>query len=378
MFISNKDFFGIYGGQYVSNIILDELNIIKKKYKSLILKKNFLNKLYSILCKISNRPTPLYKAKNFSKKFGNNFFFKREDLNFTGSHKINNVIGQILIAKKLGKKTVIAETGAGQHGVAVASSCALMNIKCKIFMGEKDFKKQKLNVIKMKKMGAKIVKIKEGNGTLKEAINSAIRYWAKKFSQCFYVIGSVIGPSPYPEMVRNFQSIIGKETKIQALKSNIKIDNIISCIGGGSNSLGMFFDFLNQNINLFGIEAGGNGKKKNSCSIKYGKVSVLHGCKTLVITKKNGIVKNAHSISSGLRYPAIGPEHAYLKDKKLVKYRNIKDKYVIKAFNLFCKLEGIIPSFESSHAIAFAIKISNKEKKKNTIITLSGRGEKDL
>ncbi|WDR79375.1 tryptophan synthase subunit beta [Candidatus Vidania fulgoroideae] len=377
MFISNSDFFGIYGGQYVSNIILDELEIIKEKYKKLLLKKDFLKKVYSILCNISNRPTPLYKAKNFSKKFGSNFFFKREDLNFTGSHKINNVIGQILIAKKLRKRMIIAETGAGQHGIAVASSCAMMNIKCKIFMGKKDFKRQKLNVIKIKKMGAKIIKIREGKGTLKEAINSAIRYWTKNFSKCFYVIGSVVGPSPYPEMVRNFQSIIGKETKIQAFKANIKIDNIISCIGGGSNSLGMFFDFLNYNINLFGIEAGGKGKKKNSCSIKYGKVSVLHGCKTLVLTKKNGIVRDAHSISSGLRYPAIGPEHVYLKDKKLVRYESVKDSDVLKAFNLCCNLEGIIPSFESSHAIAFAIKISNK-KKKNTIITLSGRGEKDL
>ncbi|MGX7589160.1 tryptophan synthase subunit beta [Candidatus Vidania fulgoroideorum] len=377
MYLSNYEFFGKYGGQYVSDSILDELKKINNIYRKLFLKKKFVNNIYNKLCLISNRPTPLYKAINFNKKFGGNFLFKREDLNFTGSHKINNVIGQIMIAKKLKKKTIIAETGAGQHGIAVASICSMLNMKCIIFMGIKDVKKQKFNVNKIKNVGAKIKIVKEGKGTLKEAINSAIRFWAKNFNKCFYLIGSVVGPYPYPEIVRNLQSFIGKETKLQILKLNIKIDNIISCIGGGSNSLGMFFDFIGKEIKLYGIEAGGKNKILNSFSTKYGEEGVLHGCKTLVLKKKNGNIRNAYSISSGLRYPAIGPEHAYLRDKKLINYHSVNDKEVIKAFNLCSKLEGIIPSYESSHAIAFAIKIS-KIKKCNSIITLSGRGEKDL
>ncbi|MGX7589006.1 tryptophan synthase subunit beta [Candidatus Vidania fulgoroideorum] len=374
MFVNNSSFFGKYGGSYVSDSILNELKKIKRVYRNIILNRKFIKEYYLKLCELSNRPTPLYKANNFKKKFGSNFFFKREDLNFTGSHKINNVLGQILLAKKLKKKIIIAETGAGQHGIAVSSICALYGMKCKIFMGKKDAKKQRLNVLKIKKMGAKIVIVKEGKKTLKEAINSAIRFWSENFNKCYYLIGSVVGPAPYPEIVRNFQSIIGKEIKNQT--SNI--DYIVACIGGGSNSIGIFFDFLNKNIKLIGVEAGGKDKFSNSFSTKYGKNGILHGCKTIVMTDKNGNVSDAKSISSGLRYPAIGPEHAYLKKKKLVKYSSVKDNKAIEAFNICSKLEGIIPSYESSHAIAYAIKISKKKKNTNILVNLSGRGEKDI
>ncbi|MGX7576605.1 tryptophan synthase subunit beta [Candidatus Vidania fulgoroideorum] len=371
----NKEFFGKkYGGKYVNESLCKELKKIKNKYRKLVLKGKFVKKYYKLLCEISTRPTPLYFAKNISKIYKGKLFFKREDLNFTGSHKINNVLAQVILAKKMKKNKIIAETGAGQHGVAVSSICAMLNIRCLIFIGKNDYKKQIFNVKKIKKTGAKIKIVKEGNKTLKEAINSAIRYWSGNFNKCFYVIGSVVGPSPYPEMVRNFQSVIGKELKIQIKKK--KIDYIISCIGGGSNALGIFFDFLGKkNLKLVGVEAGGINKNKNSFSTKYGKAGILHGCKTLVLTNKYGNVRDAFSISSGLRYPAIGPEHAYLKEKKLIEYKCVRDKYVIKAFNCCIKNEGIIPSFESSHAIAYAIKIL---KNKNIIVNLSGRGEKDI
>ncbi|MGX7582918.1 tryptophan synthase subunit beta [Candidatus Vidania fulgoroideorum] len=373
---NSKGYFGKFGGRFVSNYLSNELDKLNYFYKKHFSKKINIKRTYNNLTNISCRPTPLYYAKNLSKKIKNKVFFKREDLNFTGSHKINNVIGQMEIAKILNKKIIISETGAGQHGVAVSSICAKFNTNCLIFMGENDCKKQISNYKKIKILGSKIIKVNSGNKSLKEAINEAIRFWINN-KNTYYLIGSVVGPHPYPEIVRNFQKVIGKECYFQLSKNKINLDYIISCIGGGSNGIGIFKEFINSGINLIGVEAGGSNLG-NSASIKNGSIGTIHGCKTYVIKDKNGKLIDARSISSGLRYPSIGPEHAYLSYKNLVKYKSVSDKEVIKAFKITSKLEGIIPSLESSHAIAYAIKLSKKITNNKILINLSGRGDKDV
>ena len=374
--------YGEFGGQYVPQELKKKLNEIEIEFKKVKKDRKFLKEYKEYLKEYVGRPTPLYFAKNLSNYIGGaKIYLKREDLNHTGAHKINNALGQALLAKRMGKTHVIAETGAGQHGVATATVCSLLNIKCTIFMGEKDIERQFVNVQKMKLLGANIVSVTRGNGTLKEAVDEAFEYLLNN-QDAFYLVGSAVGPSPYPEMVKFFQKIIGEEAKKQIIKRESKLPKaIIACIGGGSNSIGLFNDFLKENVEIYGVEGAGLGIKtnKHASAIANNKIGILHGMKTYIMQDEKGNIKDAYSISAGLDYPGIGPEHAYLNKIKRVNYVSITDKEAINAFKLLTKLEGIIPALESSHAIAYAIKIAKNYKKTDSIIVnLSGRGDKDL
>lgn len=372
--------YGEFGGQYVPQELKEKLNEIKKVFKKMKNNKEFIKEYKYYLKEYVGRPSPLYFANNLTKYAGGcKIYLKREDLNHTGAHKINNAIGQVLLAKRMGKTHIIAETGAGQHGVATATVCALFNIKCTIFMGCKDIERQQLNVLKMKLLGANVISVTEGNGTLKEAVDVAFNYLLKH-QDAFYLIGSAVGPDPYPEMVKYFQKIIGEEAKKQIIKQENKLPNaIVACVGGGSNSIGLFSEFLKyKSIDIYGVEANGNGVKHAS-AIKNNTIGIMHGMKTYIMQDKKGNIMDAYSISAGLDYPGIGPEHAYLNKIGRVKYDVITDKEAINAFKLLTKLEGIIPALESSHAIAYAIKIAKKYHKNDImIVNLSGRGDKDL
>ena len=375
--------YGEFGGQYVSQKLKEKLNFINQKFNELKNEKEFKEEYLHYLKNFDGRPTPLYFAKNLTKYInGAKIYLKREDLNHTGAHKINNAIGQVLLAKRLGYNHIIAETGAGQHGVATATVCALFNIKCTIFMGIKDIERQKVNVEKMKLLGAIIYEVKEGEGTLKEAVDAAFEYF-KNNNDAYYLIGSAVGPSPYPEIVKCFQKIIGMETKKQIKKIENKLPNaIICCIGGGSNSIGMFNGFIkDKNVDLYGIEGAGLGLNTgmHSSAIYNNKQGIMHGMKTYIMQDDNGKLKDAYSISAGLDYPGIGPEHAYFHSINRVKYDSITDFEAVEAFNLLSKLEGIIPALESSHALAYAIKIAPNYKKDDILVVcLSGRGDKDI
>jgi tryptophan synthase beta chain len=372
--------YGEFGGQYVPQELKAKLNEIKKVFKESKKDKEFIKEYKYYLKEYVGRPSPLYYAENLTKYAGGcKIYLKREDLNHTGAHKINNTIGQVLLAKRMGKTHIIAETGAGQHGVATATVCALFGIKCTIFMGAIDVERQHLNVEKMKLLGAEVVPVTEGNGTLKEAVDVAFEYLLKH-QDAFYLIGSAVGPDPYPEMVKFFQKIIGEEAKAQVLDQEGKLPKaIVACVGGGSNSIGLFADFIkNKDVDIYGVEANGNGKKHAS-AIKNNTIGILHGMKTYIMQDKNGNVMDAYSISAGLDYPGIGPEHAYLNKIGRVKYDVISDKEAVEAFKLLTKLEGIIPALESSHAVAYALKIAKKYDKDDVmIVNLSGRGDKDL
>lgn len=375
--------YGKFGGQYVPQELKKELNNIEEEFKNAIKDDKFLKEYNYYLKQYVGRETPLYYAKNFSEHCkGAKIYLKREDLNHTGAHKINNAIGQILLAKRMNKTHIIAETGAGQHGLATATVCALFKVKCTIFMGAVDIKKQKVNVDKMKLLGAEIREVTRGQGTLAEAVDEAFEYLLDN-KDAFYLIGSVVGPTPYPEMVRYFQKVIGKEAKKQILEQEGKLPNaLIACVGGGSNSIGLFAEFLNdKNVDIYGVEGAGKGIEtgKHASAIYNGKIGILHGMKTYVMQDDENNVKEAYSISSGLDYPGIGPEHAYLNEVNRVKYDTITDQEAIEAFRILTKEEGIIPALESSHAIAYAIKIAPKYKKDDIIIVnLSGRGDKDI
>lgn len=375
--------YGEFGGQYVPQRLKEKLNRIKEEFEKTKSDKNFKNEYLYYLNQYVGRPSPLYFAKNLSDySKGAKIYLKREDLNHTGSHKINNALGQILLAKRMRKKHIIAETGAGSHGTAVATVCSLFNMKCSIFMGKEDIKRQMPNVEKMKILGAEVIEVKEGKGTLKEAVDAAFSYLLEN-QNVFYLVGSCVGPSPYPEMVKYFQKIIGEEAKEQILKQEGKLPKaIIACIGGGSNSIGLFTDFIKEkNVDIYGIEAAGKGLNTNqhASAIYNNKIGVLHGMKTYIMQDENGDIREAYSISAGLDYPGIGPEHAYLKSIGRVKYDSITDKEAIESFKLLCRLEGIIPALESSHAIAYAVKIAkNYSKDDSIIVNLSGRGDKDL
>ncbi len=375
--------YGEFGGQYVPQELKAKLNEIKKVFKESKKDKEFIKEYKYYLKEYVGRPSPLYFASNLTKYAGGcRIYLKREDLNHTGAHKINNEIGQVLLAKRMGKTHIIAETGAGQHGVATATVCALFNIKCTIFMGTVDVKRQHVNVMKMRLLGADIVEVKEGAGTLKEAVDVAFNYLLKH-QDVFYLIGSAVGPSPYPKMVKYFQKVIGEEAKKQILKHEHKLPKaIIACIGGGSNSIGLFAPFLKEkNVDIYGIEGAGLGIKtnKHASAIANNKIGILHGMKTYIMQDNKGNIRDAYSISAGLDYPGIGPEHAYLNKKGRVIYDSITDKEAVNAFKLLTKLEGIIPALESSHAIAYAIKIAKYYNKDDSIIVnLSGRGDKDL
>ncbi len=374
--------YGEFGGQYVPQELKEKLNEIEREFIKAKNDEKFVKEYLYYLKQYVGRPTPLYYAENLSKyACGAKIFLKREDLNHTGAHKINNALGQALLAKRMKKTHIIAETGAGQHGVATATVCSLFNIKCTIFMGKEDIKRQKVNVEKMKLLGAEVYEVTKGEETLKEAVDVAFEYLLKH-QDVFYLIGSAVGPSPYPEMVKYFQKIIGEEAKKQILEQEGKLPKaIVACIGGGSNSIGLFTDFIKEDVQIFGIEGAGKGIEtgKHASAIYNNKIGILHGMKTYIMQDDKGNIEEAYSISAGLDYPGIGPEHAYLKSVGRVKYDSITDKEAVEAFKLLCRLEGIIPALESSHAIAYAIKIAKNYKNNDSIIVnLSGRGDKDV
>ena len=372
-----------FGGQYVPQELKIKLNEIKKEFELATKDEEFIKEYKYYLKEYVGRPSPLYYAKRLSDYIGGaKIYLKREDLNHTGAHKINNAIGQALLAKRMNKTHIIAETGAGQHGVATATVCALFNIKCTIFMGSEDVKRQRMNVNRMKLLGAEVVEVTEGNGTLKEAVDVAFEYLLKH-QDAFYLIGSAVGPEPYPEMVKYFQKIIGEEAKEQILEQENRLPKaIIACIGGGSNSIGLFNEFIpEKDVEIYGVEGAGKGLEsgQHACAIYNNKVGVLHGMKTYIMQDDSGEIKDAYSISAGLDYPGIGPEHAYLYKTGRVNYDSITDEEAVDAFLQLCKLEGIIPALESSHAIAYAMKIAkNYNKDDSIIVNLSGRGDKDL
>ncbi|HPY34806.1 MAG TPA: tryptophan synthase subunit beta [Smithellaceae bacterium] len=375
--------FGIFGGRYAAETLMSALLDLEKAYLKARADRSFQKEFDYYLRQYAGRPTPLYFARRLTKALnGAKIYLKREDLNHTGSHKINNTLGQALLARKMGKKKVIAETGAGQHGVATATVAALFGMECKIFMGEEDIRRQAPNVFRMKILGAEVVPVKSGTATLKDAMNEAMRYWVSSVRDTFYIIGTTAGPHPYPMMVRNFQSVIGRETKRQIKKeAGRNPDVLVACVGGGSNALGMFYSFTGEKkIKMFGVEAAGYGlnTSKHSASINAGAVGVLHGNKTYVLQDAYGQVRDAYSIAAGLDYPGVGPEHAYFHSKKKVKYVTVTDKEAIDTFSFLSRQEGIIPAMESAHALAYTMKIAPKMSKNTIIIVcLSGRGDKD-
>jgi len=375
--------FGKYGGRFVAETLIPLILEVEKAYKNIKKKKKFTSEFKKYLKDYVGRPSPLYFAENFSKKLkGPKIYFKRDELNHTGAHKINNTLGQILLAKNMGKKRIIAETGAGQHGVATATVCALFNLPCIIYMGEIDYERQMPNVFRMRLLGATVKKVKSGSKTLKDAMNEALRDWVTNVNDTFYIIGSVAGPHPYPEMVRDFQSVIGYEAKDQIKKAEGRLpDLLIACIGGGSNAMGLFYPFLNDtNVKMIGVEAAGEGlNKKHAASIAKGQLGVLHGSKSYILQDKDGQITETHSISAGLDYPGIGPEHAWLKDNKRVEYVSVTDNEALDAFKLCSQIEGIIPALEPSHALAYLIKKAPRMSKNNIIIlNMCGRGDKDI
>ena len=375
--------FGEFGGRFVAETLMPLILNVEESYEKAIKDRSFLSELDLLRRDYIGRPSPLYFAKRLTEYFkGAKIYFKRDELNHTGAHKINNVIGQILLAKKMGKNKIIAETGAGQHGVATATACALFGYECEVFMGASDIERQKPNVQRMHLLGAKIHSVTSGKGTLKDAMNDALRYWVSNANTHFYIIGTVAGPHPYPKMVRDFQSIIGEETKKQILEKEGKLPNaLIACIGGGSNAIGLFHPFLDdKDVELFGVEAAGKGlnSREHASSINKGKVGILHGNKTYLLQDKFGQIEDAHSISAGLDYPGIGPEHSWLNDIGRVKYLTATDKDSLKAFQLCSKLEGIIPALEPSHALHVTGVLAKKRKGQVLVMNMCGRGDKDL
>ena len=376
--------FGKFGGRFVAETLMPLLLEVESEYEKAKKTKTFINQLDYYFKNYIGRPSPLYFAERLSKKLNNSkIYFKRDELNHTGAHKINNCIGQILLAKRMGKKRIVAETGAGQHGLATATVCALFDLKCIVYMGATDIERQAPNVFKMKLLGADIKPVTSGTATLKDAMNEALRDWVSNVSDTFYVIGTVAGPHPYPMMVRDFQSIIGKETKQQIIKAEKRLpDLLLACIGGGSNALGLFYPFLNESkVKIIGVEAAGKGidTNKHAASLSKGKPGFLHGNYTYLLQDNDGQILDAHSISAGLDYPGIGPEHSWLKEMGRVQYFSSKDNEALDAFKLCCRLEGIIPALEPSHALAFLLKYK-KNLTKNTVVVMNmcGRGDKDI
>ena len=379
-----RGFFGNFGGRFVAETLMPLILSLETEYQKACKDPAFFSEMQSLLRDFVGRPTPLYHASRISDQCGGaQIYFKREDLNHTGAHKINNCIGQILLAKRMGKKRIIAETGAGMHGVATATVAARFGMQCVIYMGTTDIERQQPNVYRMKLLGATVIPVTSGTGTLKDAMNEALRDWVTNVADTFYIIGTVAGPKPYPQMVRNFQCVIGEEKKTQFFEKTSKLpDYLIACIGGGSNAMGLFHPFLDdKSVRMIGVEAAGHGIEtgKHAASLQGGKAGVLHGNRTYLLQNEDGQIIDAHSISAGLDYPGIGPEHAWLSDIKRVQYESITDDEALIAFQLCCELEGIIPALESSHAIAYAIKLAPTLTPDQTIvINLSGRGDKDM
>ena len=376
--------FGKFGGQYVPETTMNALLEIEKGFYEAVEDQGFQKELKRLLQEYSGRPTPLTFASRLTEWCGGaKIYLKREDLNHTGAHKINNTIGQALLAKRLGKKKLIAETGAGQHGVATATVAALLDLDCEVYMGEEDVRRQQLNVFRMELLGAKVIPVTSGSRTLKDATNEALRQWVAQVRDAFYCIGSVVGPHPYPQMVKYFQRVIGDEAKEQILQREQRLPNaVVACVGGGSNAIGMFTAFIDEHeVELFGVEAGGKGLETNEhgASLSKGRPGVLHGTYTYLLQDDFGQVQEAHSISAGLDYPGVGPEHSYLKEKKRVNYLAVTDEEALQAVRDLCKYEGILPALESSHAIAKAMQLAAKRPKDDLILVcLSGRGDKDV
>ena len=377
--------FGIFGGRFVSETLMPLILSLESEYEKVKSDKSFWKEMDFFLKDYVGRPSPLYFSERLTEHFGGaKIYLKRDELNHTGAHKINNVLGQILLAKRMGKKRIIAETGAGQHGVATATVCARFGLKCIVFMGKTDVERQAPNVFRMKLLGADVVSVTSGRGTLKDAMNEALRDWVTNVEDTFYCIGTVAGPHPYPSMVRDFQSIIGTETKQQILDKEGRLpDSLIACIGGGSNAMGLFFPFLDdKDVKMFGVEAGGKGvnnKMEHAASLTGGRPGILHGNRTYLLQDQNGQIIEGHSISAGLDYPGIGPEHSYLHDIGRVEYVSITDEESLDAFKLCCEKEGIIPALEPSHALAYVKKIAPKLPKDHIMImNMCGRGDKDI
>ncbi|MGE4283779.1 MAG: tryptophan synthase subunit beta [Clostridia bacterium] len=376
--------FGAFGGQYVPETLMNALIELTEQYDKYKKDEQFQQELSYYLKEYSGRKTPLYYAQRLTEYLGGGkIYLKREDLNHTGAHKINNVLGQILLAKRMGKKRIIAETGAGQHGVATATVAAMFGLQCEIYMGAEDIERQALNVFRMKLLGAKVNGVHSGTSTLKDATNQALRDWVANVENTFYVLGSVVGPHPYPTIVRDFQRIIGDEVKVQILEKERRLpDYIIACVGGGSNAMGIFYPFIHdENVRLIGTEAAGLGVEtgKHAATLAKGKIGVLHGMMSYFLQDEDGQIDPVYSISAGLDYPGIGPEHAFLRDSKRARYVSITDQEALDAFLLLCNMEGIIPALESSHALAYAVKLCPSTNKDDIIvINLSGRGDKDV
>jgi tryptophan synthase beta chain len=380
----SRGYFGQYGGRFVPETLVPALDELADAYEKARADDFFWAEFDALSRDFSGRPTPLYFAKRLSQHCGGaQIFLKREDLAHTGAHKINNALGQGLLARRMGKRRIIAETGAGQHGVATAAVCSMLGLDCIVYMGEEDVRRQSLNVFRMKLMGAEVVPVSSGSRTLKDAINEAMRDWVTNVSNTYYLLGSVVGPNPYPMMVRDFQSIIGKETREQILaKCNRLPDYIIACVGGGSNAMGIFYPFLNDNsVRLVGVEAAGRGlnTKKHAASLVAGKIGVLHGSKSYLLQDKDGQISETHSISAGLDYPGVGPEHSYLKETGRVTYTAASDDEALEAFQLLCRTEGIAPALEPAHALFYATRMAGSlSGEQIVVVNLSGRGDKDM
>ena len=376
--------FGIYGGRFVPETLIHALNELAEAYHAVRRNQSFKKELSHYLATYAGRPTPLYFARNLSQSLGRNLnvYLKREDLCHTGAHKINNTIGQGLLARYLGKNRIIAETGAGQHGVASATAARLLKLSCDVYMGTEDMKRQALNVYKMKLLGARVIPVTSGSKTLKDATNEAIRDWVTHVDSTHYLLGSAVGPHPYPAMVRDFQLVIGREARAQIRRcQRSKVDVLIACVGGGSNAIGFFYPFLKDRIKLIGVEAAGEGlhTKHHAASLRKGSLGVLHGMKSLVLQDRDGQIQLAHSISAGLDYPSVGPEHAFLKQTGRAQYETATDADALRGFHALTQLEGIIPALEPAHAVGYLIKSARRFKKGSTVmICLSGRGDKDL
>ncbi len=379
-----KGHFGIYGGKYIPETLVQAITELEEAYLKVKEDPSFYEEIEQLLKDYVGRETPLYYAENLtSYAKGAQIYLKREDLNHTGAHKINNTIGQALLALRMGKRKIVAETGAGQHGVATATVCALLNLDCVIFMGAEDVRRQELNVFRMELLGARVISVESGSATLKDAVNEALRYWVANVDDTHYLLGSVMGPHPFPMMVRDFQSVIGKEAKKQFYtKTGKHPEAVVACIGGGSNAIGMFYPFIEDDtVQLFGVEAAGLGvdTDQQAASLTKGVPGVLHGALMYLLQDEHGQIQEAHSISAGLDYPGVGPEHCYLKDIGRVHYESITDQEALEAFQLLAKLEGIIPALESAHAVAFALKQAAKmNAEESLVICLSGRGDKDV
>ncbi|ASQ45670.1 tryptophan synthase subunit beta [Legionella clemsonensis] len=380
----NRGHFGQYGGIFVADTLMHALQQLQEAYQKYAQEPAFMAELTAELREYVGRPTPLYYAKHLSTQVGGaQIYLKREDLNHTGAHKINNTVGQALLARRMGKTRIIAETGAGQHGVASATVAAKLGLKCVVYMGSEDIKRQAINVYRMKLLGAEVIPVTAGSRTLKDALNEAMRDWVSNVDDTFYIIGTVAGPHPYPQIVRDFQAIIGQEAREQMLEASGQLpDALVACVGGGSNAIGLFHAFLNdQTVAIYGVEAGGKGIEtgEHAASLIAGKPGVLHGNRTYLLCDEYGQIKDTHSVSAGLDYPGVGPEHAYLKDIGRVAYVAINDEEALDAFRILTKIEGIIPALESSHAVAYAMKLAKKMlPSQRIIVNLSGRGDKDI